>query len=185
MQQRGWTWKELHNLRRRNKTMKSSSHDDSPRRKKPKKKARREEDDSPRHKKPKKKARPKEEERESVEEEVKAERRLLNAQDVIDAGNEIMVTISTSAREVIAQDGTVKRVVYWEEDNVKPAVANKTNCRMLMSSISKFVDEWPGRHVRLTTGPTNMGPGIVFDVLDDNEVDEDDYDAEEDEEEDV
>ena len=161
------------------------SHDDSRRRKKPKKKPRRKEDDSSRRKKPKKKARPKEKERESVEEEVKAESRLLKAQDVIDAGNEIMVTISTTAREVIAQDGTEKRVVYWEEDNVKPAVANKTNCRMLMSSISKFIDEWPGRHVRLTTGPTNMGPGIVFDVLDDNEVDEDDYDAEEGEEEDV
>ena len=131
-----------------------------------------------------KKTRSKVARRKSVADEFASESKYMKALDVTDAGGEMVLTIASNRRETMPGYGGEKRVVYWHERDVKPTVLNKTNGKLLVASISEFEADWAGHTVRLTTAQTSMGPGIVFEVLDDEDdyaTEEDDYATEEEE----
>ena len=138
-------------------------------------------------KKPRKKAATKKAKKHSVAAEFASEGRYMTAQDVIDADDEMVLTIASSQREKMPNDGQTKRVTSWEEPDVKPTVLNQRRGNAIIEGISEFAEDWPGHRIRLSTEPTSMGPGIVFEVLvdDDSDVEEDDDSDADDEFEDV
>ena len=122
----------------------------------------------------KKPAQKKRKSRTSVQDEFRSESRYMVADDVQDAGGEVVLTVAESKREKMPDKGEIKRCLFWEEPDFKPLPLNKTNGRFLMKNVSQFAEDWPGAQLRLYLVDTSKGPGVRFDLADDVESVDDD-----------
>jgi hypothetical protein len=84
--------------------------------------------------------------------------KFLSASDVDENG--VIGTIERT--EVVKmRDGNSKLAVYFEED-IKPAVVNKTRAKFLADlSDSKDFEDWIGLQVKIVAGETNFGGDVV------------------------
>ena len=121
----------------------------------------------------------------SVAEEFKSASPYMNAAYVDGKGGVLEVTIGSSKREKMPDGKETKRVVFWDDTEIKPLVLNKTNGRFLIREIGEYPEDWVGRTLRIENEETPKGPGPrITEVLDSQFAVEYDLSEEEDEEED-
>jgi hypothetical protein len=81
----------------------------------------------------------------------------LKSSDAKDAP--IVATISHVAVEMVGQgaDQERKAVVYFEGDNTKPLILNKTNAVTLEQALGGETDNWSGRRIKIRCVQTTFG----------------------------
>jgi hypothetical protein len=69
----------------------------------------------------------------------------------INDGQDMTLTIKSTKKEMVANTGGKKEecfVCYFQE-NPKPMILNRTNCKTIESLYSPYIEDWPGKKITL------------------------------------
>lgn len=77
----------------------------------------------------------------------------------LEAGNDMILTISAVKREMITGTGGKKEecpVCHWKE-NQKPMILNVTNMKTIAKMYGPYIENWAGKRVQIYASTTKFG----------------------------
>ena len=81
----------------------------------------------------------------------------------LEAGNDMILTISAVKREMITGTGGKKEecpVCHWKE-NQKPMILNVTNMKTIAKMYGPYIEHWAGKRVQIYATTTKFGSDTV------------------------
>lgn len=81
----------------------------------------------------------------------------------LEAGNDMILTISAVKREMITGTGGKKEecpVCHWKE-NQKPMILNVTNMKTIAKMYGPYIENWAGKRVQIYASTTKFGGDTV------------------------